>query len=168
MSPAPINSTGSIAAEVAKTAPASGEPERRDLWHEPWAFALVLALLLAVLQSTVPLFGAWRGDRNFMALGDFASTGSFVFVALAFAALTYCFVTSDFSVSLVASSSQVSKPLLYKFSGVWGNHEGSMVLWVLILTLFGALVATFGRSLPAGLQARVLSVQASVEPGPAT
>ncbi len=90
-------------------------------------FSLVLALFLSLLQSVMPLIGAQRGDRGFMAVGTFAGVGAFVFVAAAFAALTICFVTSDFSVSLVAASSQLAKPLLYKFTGVWANHEGSML-----------------------------------------
>lgn len=128
-------------------------------------FALVLAMVLSLVQSVLPLLGAARGDRGFMALGSFAATGAFVFVAAAFAALTYCFVASDFSVALVASSSQLAKPLLYKFTGVWANHEGSMLLWVLILTLFGASIAGFGTNLPRRLKARVLAVQGMVGSG---
>jgi cytochrome c-type biogenesis protein CcmF len=82
-----------------------------------------------------------------------------LFVALSFAALTWCYVTSDFSVANVYENSHSLKPLLYKISGVWGNHEGSMLLWVLILALFGALVALFGNNLPATLKANVLGVQ---------
>ncbi|NOT39214.1 MAG: heme lyase CcmF/NrfE family subunit, partial [Alphaproteobacteria bacterium] len=88
-----------------------------------------------------------------------AATGQLLFVAIAFAALTAAFVTSDFSVSLVVQHSHSAKPLMYKIAGVWGNHEGSMLLWVLILALFGAAVAWFGRNLPETLSARVLAVQ---------
>ena len=100
-----------------------------------------------------------------MAAGTFAAIGAFVFVAAAFAALTFCFVTSDFSVALVVSSSQIAKPLLYKFTGVWANHEGSMLLWVLILTLFGASIAVSGMNLPRRLKARVLAVQGMIGSG---
>jgi cytochrome c-type biogenesis protein CcmF len=128
-------------------------------------FALILALLMACLQATLPLLGASRGDLNLMRLATFCASGSFGFVALAFAALTYCFVVSDFSVELVVSSSQVAKPLIYKFTGVWANHEGSMLLWILILTLFGALIAAFGANLPEALKARVLAVQGMIGAG---
>ena len=83
----------------------------------------------------------------------------FAFVAFAFAALTACYVTSDFSVANVFENSHSAMPLIYKITGVWGNHEGSMLLWVLILALFGALVAIFGGNLPATLKANVLAVQ---------
>ncbi|MEO0814238.1 MAG: heme lyase CcmF/NrfE family subunit, partial [Myxococcota bacterium] len=91
-----------------------------------------------------------------------AATAQFVLVAGSFAALTYAFVTSDFSLQLVVMNSHTLKPMLYKVSGVWGNHEGSMLLWVLILALFGACAAWFGRGLPDTLRARVLAVQAAV------
>jgi cytochrome c-type biogenesis protein CcmF len=128
-------------------------------------FALIVALLLSAVQATVPLAGAVRGDRNFMALADFAAVGVFIFVAMSFSALTWSFVVSDFSVRLVAESSQLAKPLLYKVSGVWANHEGSMLLWVLILSLFSAAIAVFGGNLPLALRARVLAVQAMVAAG---
>ena len=127
--------------------------------------SLILAVLLSAVQSVGPLIGAARGDTGFMALGSFAATGSFVFTFLAFAMLTACFVLSDFSVALVVSSSELAKPLLYKFTGVWANHEGSMLLWVLILTVFGASIAIFGTNLPARLKARVLAVQGMIGTG---
>src|SRR5437763_12389974 len=83
----------------------------------------------------------------------------FAFVAASFAALTWCYVASDFSVANVFENSHSAMPLVYKFTSVWGNHEGSMLLWVLILSLFGALVAAFGSNLPATLKANVLAVQ---------
>ena len=86
-------------------------------------------------------------------------------IAGAFGVLTHAFVVSDFSVETVANNSHTLKPMLYKISGVWGNHEGSLVLWVMILTLFGAAVALFGQSLPLSLRARVLSVQSLVAVG---
>jgi cytochrome c-type biogenesis protein CcmF len=128
-------------------------------------FALILALLISLVQATLPLIGASRGDRGLMALASHCAVGSFVFVIFSFAALAYCFVISDFSVALVVSSSQLAKPLIYKITGVWANHEGSMLLWVLILTLFSAAIAVFGRNLPAPLKARVLAVQAMIGSG---
>ena len=128
-------------------------------------FALITAFAMAVLQSGIPLLGAHRGDRNFMALGSYSAIGTFVFTALAFAILTICFVSSDFSVALVAQHSQIAKPLIYKISGVWANHEGSMLLWVLILTLFSASIVAFGSALPQRLKARVLAVQGMIAAG---
>ncbi|HRX04271.1 MAG TPA: heme lyase CcmF/NrfE family subunit [Anaerolineae bacterium] len=128
-------------------------------------FALIVALFISLIQSAIPLLGAHRGDRSLMALASYTSVGTFVFVAGAFAALTYCFVTSDFSVGLVVTSSQLTKPLLYKVTGVWANHEGSMLLWVLILAIFGAAIATFGGNLPRRLKARTLAVQGMIASG---
>ncbi len=128
-------------------------------------FALVLALVLAIVQSSLPMIGAQLGNRQMMAVAEPAAFGQFLFVAIAFALLTHAFIVSDFSVLTVVANSHSAKPMLYKISGVWGNHEGSLVLWVLILTLFGAAVALFGRNLPASLRARVLSVQAMIAAG---
>ena len=125
-------------------------------------FALVLALALALVQSVVPVVGARRGDQRMMAMADWASPTIFLLLALSFASLTRAYVLSDFSVANVWENSHTLKPLLYKYSGVWGNHEGSMLLWVLILGFFSALVAVFGRNLPAQLRANVLGVQAWV------
>ncbi len=107
--------------------------------------ALCLALALAVLQSVSGLAGARVGGGRAAATASGASMGMLVFVALAFGALTFAFVTSDFSVSAVAQNSHTTKPLIYKITGVWGNHEGSMVLWVLVLALYSALVAVTQR-----------------------
>jgi cytochrome c-type biogenesis protein CcmF len=128
-------------------------------------FALVLALLVALLQSTLPLYGAARGDTALTATARPAALASFALVLIAFLALVNAFVTSDFSVYVVASDSHSTMPLLYKIAGVWGNHEGSMVLWVLILTLFGAGLALFGDNLPRDFQARVLAVQGMIALG---
>jgi cytochrome c-type biogenesis protein CcmF len=125
-------------------------------------YALVLALALAFVQATVPLFGARTNDRVLMAVAGPTAVAQFAFVSLAFAALVSCYVHSDFSVINVFENSHSAKPLIYKITGVWGNHEGSMLLWVLILTLFGALVAGFGRNLPIRLKATVLSVQSLI------
>ena len=128
-------------------------------------FALVLALFLAVIQAVVPLVGAARRLAGWMAVGRSAALAQFGLVALAFGALTHAYVTSDFSVANVVQNSHSAKPLLYKISGVWGNHEGSMLLWVLILALCGAAVAVFGTNLPRALRARVLAVQGMMGAG---
>jgi len=128
-------------------------------------FALVLAFVLALAQASLPLIGAARGSAALMAVARPAAMGQLVFLLLAFAALMYGFVTSDFSVQVVAANSHSAKPMLYKIAGLWGNHEGSLLLWVLILALFGAAVAGVGNNLPASLRARVLSVQAMIACG---
>ncbi|MFC7053793.1 heme lyase CcmF/NrfE family subunit [Hansschlegelia quercus] len=125
-------------------------------------YALVLALALAILQSVLPMWGARARDAALMGLASPLAVSQFVLVAIAFAALTHAYVTSDFSLLNVIENSHSAKPLIYKISGVWGNHEGSLLLWVLILVLFGALVAVFGRNLPDRLKADVLSVQAMI------
>ncbi|HEX3858068.1 MAG TPA: heme lyase CcmF/NrfE family subunit [Pseudolabrys sp.] len=122
-------------------------------------YALVLALALGLIQSVVPVIGAVRRDAALMRLASSTALMQFVFVALSFLALTTCYVTSDFSVATVFENSHSMMPLIYKITSVWGNHEGSMLLWVLILSLFGALVAVFGLNLPAALKAHVLAVQ---------
>ena len=128
-------------------------------------YALVLALACALAQGSLPMFGAHNGEAAWMALARPAALAQLAFVALAFGTLVHVFVTSDFSVELVWRNSHSAKPLLYKISGVWGNHEGSMVLWVLILAIYGSAVALFGSNLPATLQARVLGVQAWIAAG---
>jgi cytochrome c-type biogenesis protein CcmF len=122
-------------------------------------YALVLALVLALIQSTAPIVGARARDAVLMSVAGATALAQFAFVATAFAALTAAYVVSDFSVANVAENSNSAMPLLYKFTSVWGNHEGSMLLWVFILALFGALVALFGANLPATLKANVLAVQ---------
>ncbi|ANL90624.1 heme lyase CcmF/NrfE family subunit [Rhizobium phaseoli] len=123
-------------------------------------YALVLALATALIVSIVPVIGARRHDRAMMDVATSGSLAMFALVAFAFAVLTYAHVVSDFSVENVWENSHSLVPLIYKYSGVWGNHEGSMMLWLLILTLFSALVAVFGRNLPETLKANVLAVQA--------
>ena len=125
-------------------------------------FALILAFMVALFQSVVPLVGAAHRWPGWMAVAEPAATLQFLLTATAFAALTWAFVTSDFSVELVAANSHSAKPMLYKVTGVWGNHEGSMLLWVLIVTLFGGFAAWFGDNLPPTLKARVLAVQAMI------
>ena len=105
------------------------------------------------------MIGARRRDAALMAVAGTTAPAQFAFVAVAFVALAACYVASDFSVINVFENSHSAKPLIYKITGVWGNHEGSMLLWVLILALFGAMVAAFGGNLPATLKANVLGVQ---------
>jgi cytochrome c-type biogenesis protein CcmF len=125
-------------------------------------YALILALGVAIVQTVLPLFGARLRDPQLAAVAAPAAQMQFLLVLIAFSALTVAYVTSDFSVLNVWQNSHSAKPMLYKISGVWGNHEGSMVLWVLILALFGAGVATYGTNLPHGLKANVLAVQGSI------
>jgi cytochrome c-type biogenesis protein CcmF len=125
-------------------------------------FALVLALCVAAIQAVVPLYGAAKGDGALIALARPAALVQFVFIATAFFALMHAYATSDFSMLNVAANSSSAKPLLYKITGVWSNHEGSMMLWVFMLALFGAAVAVFSNNLPPPLRARVLSVQAMI------
>lgn len=122
-------------------------------------YALVLALGLALIQSVVPILGTRLRDEMLMSVAGPTALAQLLFVGLAFVALAICYIVSDFSVVNVFENSHSAKPLIYKISGVWGNHEGSMLLWVLILALFGALVALFGNNLPAALKANVLAVQ---------
>ena len=125
-------------------------------------YALVLALALGLIQSVAPMIGARAHDAALMRLASSTALMQFAFVALSFGALVTCYVTSDFSVATVVENSHSRMPLIYKFTSVWGNHEGSMLLWVFILSLFGALVALFGGNLPATLKAHVLAVQSWV------
>ncbi|MCA1424581.1 MULTISPECIES: heme lyase CcmF/NrfE family subunit [unclassified Bradyrhizobium] len=125
-------------------------------------YALVLALALALIQSVVPLVGARLGDAALMNVARSTALAQLLFVGASFTALVMLHVNSDFSVANVYENSHSMKPLLYKITGVWGNHEGSMLLWVLILALFGGLVASFGNNLPLSLRAHVLAVQAWV------
>ena len=128
-------------------------------------YALIMALAVAAAQALLPLVGAQRGDRALMAFARTAAFAQFLLVATAFGALMHAYVTSDFSVANVAQNSHTDKPMLYKVSGVWANHEGSLLLWITILAGFGAAVASFGRNLPAGLRARTLAVQGMIAVG---
>ena len=123
-------------------------------------YALVLALALALIQSTLPIIGARLRDPALMNVARSSALAQLLFVLAAFAALVTLHVTSDFSVANVFENSHSLKPMIYKITGVWGNHEGSMLLWVSILALFGGLVAAFGNNLPLSLRAHVLAVQA--------
>jgi cytochrome c-type biogenesis protein CcmF len=121
-------------------------------------FALILALLLACAQCVLPIVGAFRGNRALIAVARPAVAGQAVFIALAFGILTYAFVTQDFSVAYVAQNSNLALPWYYRFSAVWGAHEGSLLLWLLILNIWSVAVAACSRKLPDVLIARVLGV----------
>jgi cytochrome c-type biogenesis protein CcmF len=125
-------------------------------------FALVLAFALSLVQMLVPLVGARTGNQRLMAVGGPVTVTGFALTALSFVALTSAYAGSDFSVANVWENSHSLQPMIYKITGTWGNHEGSMLLWVLILTFFGALVAVFGNNLPATLKANVLAVQGMI------
>jgi cytochrome c-type biogenesis protein CcmF len=122
-------------------------------------YCLVLALALALVQSSFPFYGALKNDAALMRLAPALAAAQFIFIVLGFAALTYAYVVSDFSLATVVANSHSAKPLLYRLTGVWGNHEGSMLLWVLALSLSGVAFAFLSRNAPAALRALVLSVQ---------
>jgi cytochrome c-type biogenesis protein CcmF len=125
-------------------------------------FALVLALAVCVLQALVPWLGVRRGDAVLMRFGDRAALTQFLLVGISFGCLTAVYLSSDFSVRNVFENSHSLKPLIYKLSGVWGNHEGSLLLWSLILALSAGAVAAFGQGVPPRLRALTLSVHAMV------
>ena len=127
--------------------------------------ALILALLLALAQCILPLVGAWRGNPALIASARPIASGQFVFVALAFGVLTWAFLAQDFSVAYVAQNSNLALPWYYRFSAVWGAHEGSLLLWALILNVWTLAVALFSRSLPDVLIARVLGVLGFISTG---
>ena len=125
-------------------------------------FALILAFWVAIVQTVVPLVGAAKRWTGWMVFAEPAAIAQFLLTAFSFGALAWAFTASDFSLRIVVENSHSAKPMLYKISGTWGNHEGSMLLWVLIVTLFGAMAAVFGGGLPPTLKARVLSVQSAI------
>ncbi|OJZ16735.1 MAG: c-type cytochrome biogenesis protein CcmF [Thiobacillus sp. 65-29] len=128
-------------------------------------FALILGLLLALAQSVLPLVGAQRGDRTLMAVARPAAQGQFVFVALAFGCLAWSFLANDFSVMNVARNSYSRLPEVYRITATWGSHEGSMLLWVLILGFWSTAVAVFSRHLPEDMVARVLGIMGLISVG---
>ena len=128
-------------------------------------FALIIGLCLALMLATVPAWGAWRGNTRAMALAPGLALGLLVFVGISFACLTIAFLQDDFSVKVVASNSNSLLPSIYKFSAVWGNHEGSLLLWALILALWTAAVAVFSAQLPTRVLARVLAVMGGIGVG---
>ena len=125
-------------------------------------FALILALCTAIIQIILPLWGYAQRDHTLMRVALPSAVAQLLLLLFAFGALTIAYVTSDFSVENVWQNSHSAKPLIYKISGVWGNHEGSMLLWVLILAAFGASVALFGRNLPDDLRSCVLATQGAI------
>ncbi|MBP8247317.1 MAG: heme lyase CcmF/NrfE family subunit [Phenylobacterium sp.] len=129
---------------------------------ETGAFALILALVLSLTQVALSVVGRWRRSSVLAGAGGGAGLAAFACVAVAFAALMHAFVTSDFSVANVAANSHTEKPMLYKVAGTWGSHEGSMLLWCLALTGFGAAVAGFKRGLPPGLKAVTVATQGAL------
>lgn len=128
-------------------------------------FALILALCMALVQGTLPLVGAARGISRWMNLARPLAQGIFVFVAIAFGCLTYSFIQNDFSVLYVASHSNSALPLEYRIAGVWGGHEGSLLLWILMLTGWMLAVSMFSRHLPDEMTARVLGVMGLIAIG---
>lgn len=128
-------------------------------------FALVLALVLALVQAVVPLIGASRNRLALMAVGRPAAQGQFFFVVVSYVCLTIAFVQSDFSLQLAAANSHSATPLIYKITGVWGNHEGSLLLWAMSLALWTVAVTVFSRHLPEAFVARVLGVLGWVSVG---
>src|SRR5580765_5229752 len=128
-------------------------------------FALIIALLLAITQTVFPLVGASRGNRTWIALAAPAGQAQFLFVTLAFCCLAYSFITNDFSVLNVATNSNSQLPLHYRLAATWGSHEGSLLLWTFMLSLWTVAVSLFSRHLPEEMVARVLSVMGIVSVG---
>ncbi len=127
--------------------------------------ALILAFCLALMQASLPLVGAWRGDRQWMSLAVPAAWGQFAFLAFSFGCLTWAFMVDDFSVAYVAQNSNSALPWYYKFSAVWGAHEGSLLLWAMILGGWTFAVSVFSRQLPEVMLARVLAVMGLISIG---
>src|SRR4051812_7049133 len=128
-------------------------------------FALIVALCIAIVQAVLPLAGSFRGETSWMELARPAAAGQFVFVALAFGCLAWSFTHNDFSVLNVATNSNSQLPLRYRFAATWGSHEGSLLLWVLMLTIWMSAVSAFSRHLPREMVARILAVMALISIG---
>ncbi|HOX70784.1 MAG TPA: heme lyase CcmF/NrfE family subunit [Dokdonella sp.] len=128
-------------------------------------FALILALMLSLVQFVLPILGAHTGNRALMAVARPAAAGQFVFVAFAFGTLTWAFLSQDFSVAYVAQNSNLVLPWYYRLSAVWGAHEGSLLLWILILNIWTIAVAVLSRRLPEDFMSRVLGVLGFVSVG---
>ncbi|MGB0864987.1 MAG: heme lyase CcmF/NrfE family subunit [Granulosicoccaceae bacterium] len=128
-------------------------------------FALVLALSVTVVQAVIPLWGSLSGRANWVALAPTAAQLQALLVALSYGCLTYSFIVHDFSVLYVANTSNTELPLIYRISGVWGAHEGSLLLWALILSVWTFAVSIFSRGIPSVMLARVLSVMAMISVG---
>ena len=121
-------------------------------------FALIVALMLAMVQGVLPIYGAARGNAVLMGLARPVAIGQFVFVATAFGCLAYAFLTSDFSVLYVAEHSNSQLPAHYRFAALWGGHEGSLLLWTFLLTIWTVAVTQFSKHLPQEMVARVIGV----------
>jgi len=128
-------------------------------------FALIIAFAVSIVQSVVPLIGAAKNDAALLSIARPAALTQLLFVGLAYAALTHAFIVHDFSVLYVSQHSNLVQPLIYRISGVWGSHEGSLLLWTLILSLWTIAVAVYSRNLPEILMARVLAVMAMISTG---
>jgi cytochrome c-type biogenesis protein CcmF len=127
--------------------------------------ALIIAFSLALIQASIPLVGAQLGKTRWVNLATPAARGQLLFIVIAYACLTYSFLVNDFSVRYVASTSNTALPLIYKISGVWGAHEGSLLLWALLLSAWTVVVSIYSRSIPKIMLARVLSVMGMVSVG---
>lgn len=128
-------------------------------------FALILALCLAVVQAIVPLRGSFTHNSALVSLANFTAYGQFLFIMISFSILMYAFIINDFSLAYVAQNSNTKLPLLYRLCAVWGAHEGSLLLWVFILSIWGVLVACFNKAIPREMVARVLSIMALISIG---
>ena len=128
-------------------------------------FSLILALMMALVQGVLPILGAHRGNVGWIGLARPAARGQFLFVLVAYACLTYVFINNDFSVLLAAQHSNSNLPLVYRITAVWGNHEGSILLWSLILAGWTLAVSIFSRQLDDRMVARVLGVMGIISCG---
>ncbi|MGH8579694.1 MAG: heme lyase CcmF/NrfE family subunit, partial [Gammaproteobacteria bacterium] len=128
-------------------------------------FSLILAFCVTLVLAVLPLAGAARGNANWMAVAAPAAWAQFLFVATAYAVLSHAFISHDFSLVYVASNSNRELPLVYRISGVWGAHEGSLMLWVFILSVWTVAVASFNRSLSLEMRARVLGTMGVISLG---
>src|SRR5437763_15711557 len=128
-------------------------------------FALILALMLALTQATLPLIGAAKGIPQLVAMARPTAQAQFIFVTIAFSCLAYSFITNDFSVLNVATNSNSQLPLQYRLAATWGSHEGSLLLWTFMLTIWMVAVTLFSKHLPNEIVARVLSVMAVISTG---
>src|SRR6185436_16149278 len=128
-------------------------------------FALIIALMLALTQATMPLIGAAKGIPQLVSLARPTAQAQFIFVTIAISILAYSFITNDFSVLNVATNSNSQLPLHYRLAATWGSHEGSLLLWTFMLTIWMVAVTLFSKHLPEEVVARVLSVMAFVSVG---
>ncbi len=128
-------------------------------------YALIMAFLLAIVQATLPLLGTFTGRAAWMRVARPTAYGQFLFIGIAFVILAHAFLTNDFSVAYVAMNSNRALPDFYKFCAIWGAHEGSMLLWVFVLSIWMCAVALFSRQLPLETVARVLAVMGMISVG---